>query len=476
MHARNALGLAISFAAACASGSASTPSTRAGTGEGDAGGSHESNRADPSSVTFDIAAQQPVDAAASARGRAALTRDVLGAGWVPSLAIDNLWIVWGDLAPPPSAEYFARFRDRYGLFEAPFDNGKYPLGLRAKGSSVAFDCLMCHADRIAGKTVLGVGNSRLDLRGLYDDLAKLAELAPQYGFPPSPPPEMNVHTLAAGTNDAMGLGLALAARAGGNASLHTDCGGQQAPAWWTTRYRSRLYLDGSGSAGSTRTMMATLLASGESLASLQAKDATFQDLYQYILSFDPPAWSATELDRSRQTRGKAVFEATCASCHGVQSGPSAEYPNRVVSLADVKTDPVRARCFDDGDAAYIDASWFGEDAPMTATGGYLPPPLRGVWATAPYFHNGSVPDLEGVLDSKKRPSRWRRTGSEAEDYDLARVGWRTTTPAAGGDPSSIDGRRVVDTSRAGMGNGGHEFGDALADADREDLLEYLRGL
>ena len=33
--------------------------------------------------------------------------------------------------------------------------------------------------------------------------------------------------------------------------------------------------------------------------------------------------------------------------------------------------------------------------------GYIAPPLDGIWITAPYLHNGSVPDLETLLNSKE---------------------------------------------------------------------------
>ena len=41
--------------------------------------------------------------------------------------------------------------------------------------------------------------------------------------------------------------------------------------------------------------------------------------------------------------------------------------------------------------------------------GYAPPPLVGLWASAPYFHNGSVPELSQVLDSSTRPRFGRRS-------------------------------------------------------------------
>src|SRR5256885_8025425 len=52
--------------------------------------------------------------------------------------------------------------------------------------------------------------------------------------------------------------------------------------------------------------------------------------------------------------------------------------------------------------------------------GYIAPPLDGIWATAPFFHNGSVPTLEGVLDSTKRPAKWTRS-FVSTDYDQAAV-------------------------------------------------------
>jgi hypothetical protein len=56
-------------------------------------------------------------------------------------------------------------------------------------------------------------------------------------------------------------------------------------------------------------------------------------------------------------------------------------------------------------------------------GGYQTPPLDGVWATAPYFHNGSVPTIAGVLESKSRPSIYTRSFSTEKDaYDQQRVG------------------------------------------------------
>ena len=56
--------------------------------------------------------------------------------------------------------------------------------------------------------------------------------------------------------------------------------------------------------------------------------------------------------------------------------------------------------------------------------GYVPPPLVGVWATAPYFHNGSVPTVEAVLNSRLRPDAWKRAQDpNAYDPRQPRVGF-----------------------------------------------------
>jgi len=72
--------------------------------------------------------------------------------------------------------------------------------------------------------------------------------------------------------------------------------------------------------------------------------------------------------------------------------------------------------------------------------GYLAPPLYGVWATAPYFHNGAVPSIWEVLKPSDRKPIWRRISKAAREdqagkvvmgfdstlagYDSAKVGWK----------------------------------------------------
>jgi hypothetical protein len=68
-------------------------------------------------------------------------------------------------------------RDHYGLHPAPYDNGKYPMGLREGsnpllGKGLTSDCMLCHAGSIAGQSYVGLGNASLDFQALFEDLSK----------------------------------------------------------------------------------------------------------------------------------------------------------------------------------------------------------------------------------------------------------------------------------------------------------------
>ncbi|MEK7790757.1 MAG: hypothetical protein AAB309_03935 [Deltaproteobacteria bacterium] len=122
--------------------------------------------------------------------------------------------------------------------------------------------------------------------------------------------------------------------------------------------------------------------------------------------------------------------------------------------------------------------------------GYLPPPLVGVWASAPYFHNGSVPTMELVLNSSKRPEIWKRNNEDPFSYDLQNVGLpysmvtkdryeQLSKEAMEEDLMSqtrIDFRAIYDTRDFGRANRGHLFGDTMTDEERLSVIEFLKSL
>jgi hypothetical protein len=95
--------------------------------------------------------------------------------------------------------------------------------------------------------------------------------------------------------------------------------------------------------------------------------------------------------------------------------------------------------------------------------------LRGIWATAPYLHNGSVPNLWELLTPAKERKPTFMVGSRV--FDPKNVGYAT-------DESPFkNGTFVTDPQNAnGNGNGGHEYGTDLTPDERWALIEYLKTL
>jgi len=163
--------------------------------------------------------------------------------------------------------------------------------------------------------------------------------------------------------------------------------------------------------------------------------------------------------------------------------------------------------------------------------GYEAPPLYGAWASAPYFHNGSVPTIRDVLRPDQRPAVWRRPltkpsssgiqqGLDASfaGYDFDKLGYKydripcnedgadypvvPCTPkgsplsivqgqiskALGGnawlanqsappmDENDRQRRMIMNANEYSLGNGGHVFARALSDHEVDAILEYLKTL
>ena len=178
------------------------------------------------------------------------------------------------------------------------------------------------------------------------------------------------------------------------------------PAWWILGRKATMYYDGRTDARSVRSNMQFLLGE-KTLDEFKALEPTFRDIQAYLKSLKPPKYPFP-IDPSTAARGQAVFAKNCAKCHGTY-GPDGEYPSKIVDLDVIGTDPARALGISDRLVAHYNSTWFGEDYPVSETMiGYQAPPLDGIWATAPYLHNGSVPTLALLLKSSKRPPRFTR--------------------------------------------------------------------
>jgi cytochrome c5 len=99
--------------------------------------------------------------------------------------------------------------------------------------------------------------------------------------------------------------------------------------------------------------------------------------------------------------------------------------------------------------------------------------LNGIWATAPYLHNGSVPTLYDLL----LPRKGEKDPVNGEYRPVTfQVGSREFDPEKVGLKSSGYDGFTFDTSHRGNSNAGHTYGTELDKEKRLDLLEYLKSL
>ena len=210
-------------------------------------------------------------------------------------------------------------------------------------------------------------------------------------------------------------------------------------------------------------------------------------LEDVLAKITPPAWPEDLLgaiDRDKTTRGEQLFATHCLSCHQDLEG-------KLFSLDEVGTDPKRAEnflrplngqefakvipetvqplmdfAFDIAGISEEERKKYEVENPIwRGTGQYQSRRLDGIWSTAPYLHNGSVPTLYDLL----LPAASRTDGFQLGDrtYDAERVGYVLSTE----DPIF-----TYDAASTGGSNAGHEYGTDLSDEDRWALVEYLKTL
>ena len=435
---------------------------------------------DPAFGKFHLA-----DPEAAKRGQVALTSRAFTPA---SFTTDSLATVWRSWTKTKPLDPIGAARERFGLHEAPYPNGDLPMGLR-KGTfalgiqGLALDCMVCHGGSILGKSMVGLGNSSLDLQSLFEEL-------PGAGVRRFPTPFHFSRTR--GTNEAVATSVYLLALRNPDLSFQltksdpklvdTLCG--DVPAWWLMKKKATLYSTGEGDARASRGIMQFSLHPLNQRSFFEKEESTFKDILHYLYSIEAPKYPFS-VDQSLAGRGEGIFRNQCAKCHGTY-GSNPTYPNKIVPLEDVATDPQRLRAYPMDFAQKFSQSWFskGHEGWLAdgyqgrVNDGYQAPPLDGIWATAPYLHNGSVPTLAHLLDSKTRPTRFTRSYRTAEsDYDKEKIGWviRPVDPSVR-PANTHEARKIYDTKELGRSNRGHDYGDKLNEEERKALLEYLKTL
>ncbi|WP_245284111.1 di-heme-cytochrome C peroxidase [Bradyrhizobium sp. Cp5.3] len=120
---------------------------------------------------------------------------------------------------------------------------------------------------------------------------------------------------------------------------------------------------------------------------------------------------------------------------------------------------------------------------LAAGFGYKARPLNGVWATAPFLHNGSVPTIYDLLSPVAERPKAFLLGDPS--FDPVRLGIVTRTVDPKGKTYDRDGYFILDTSKSANRNTGHEFsndrregviGPALSADERNAIIEFLKSI
>ncbi|ETX08436.1 hypothetical protein [Candidatus Entotheonella palauensis] len=174
------------------------------------------------------------------------------------------------------------------------------------------------------------------------------------------------------------------------------------------------------------------------------------------------------LNRELANQGKVVFEQSCYNCHG----ENGDMLGKIVPLEEIGTDPYRLDSYTqklrDLFLEYTKGYDFAFSS-LRKTNGYKSPYLDGIWARAPYLHNGSVPNMMALLTPpEERPKVFFRGG---DVYDPVGLGFKADEPEQNGKTLFR-----FDTALPGNGNQGHTYGTELSQADKAALIEYLKTL
>jgi len=235
-------------------------------------------------------------------------------------------------------------------------------------------------------------------------------------------------------------------------------------------------------------------------------------------SMTHPEWPEffPAVDQDKATQGEALFTEHCSECHAMKPND----PSVLVPLDEIGTDPAMALQFTrtmqktgalEGVRKHIIAGEkFGPEAPAweimqhvvigvlvadptafaSEPGGaeawlrkieevsgadesrqddlesYRARPLHGIWATAPYLHNGSVRNLWQLM----LPPDQRETSFMAGriDFDPVDVGLAVAEEGPG--------RSVIDTTKPGNRATGHDHGTDLSEDEKRAIIEFLKVL
>jgi hypothetical protein len=400
----------------------------------------------------------------------------------------DLWTVWPEPERSEASQADPSTRRKltfsyYGLMPAPEDRDGKQTALGYVGDEKgnwSMNCLACHGGKVAGKVIPGLPNTHIALQTLAEDVRTVKI---RQGKTLSHLDLGSLQTplgTTVGTTNAVVFGIILGAYRRPDMTVdltrklphmvHHDV---DAPPFWNVRKKRSLYADGF-SPKTARPLMQFIMLPRVSPKDLEDWEPDFEEILAWIESLEPPKFPF-EVDPELARQGRTVFNQNCAKCHGTY-GPDGEYQQQTIPIDEIGTDPVRLRALTPEHRQWMKNGWlsdYGKNPVETNPVGYVAPPLDGIWATAPYFHNGSVPTLWHVLHSDSRPVVWKRN---EDGFDQVRMGLEieTFTEIPASVKSAAHRRHYFDTTKSGKSAQGHRFPDVLTEDEKRAVLEYLK--
>src|SRR5262245_9019543 len=249
-------------------------------------------------------------------------------------------------------------------------------------------------------------------------------------------------------------------------------GASDFPSLWNQKPREGMHLhwDGNNDSVAERNLSAAL---GAGVTPVTVDHDALQRIKDWIWTLPPPKYPY-QIDEPLAERGAAVYQQHCFECHADARFREGISEGKLVGLVDdidrIATDPYRLNSYtavfaSNQYALYPDSPY--RFTHFRKTRGYANQPLDGIWARAPYLHNGSVPTMRDLLEPPDRRPKVFYRGNDV--YDQGGLGFVSTVPAESGRTFFR-----YDTSVPGNGNGGHLYGTSISDADKLAVIEYLK--
>jgi hypothetical protein len=294
--------------------------------------------------------------------------------------------------------------------------------------------------------------------------------------------------------------------------LETMIADSKPAVWWNVKYKNRWLSDGSIISGNPihTNFLWNEIGRGTDLIKLEKwlLDNTFviESLTAAVFASRPPRYETffgvDAIDLPKARRGEAHFIQSCQKCHGTYekgwSKENAHLLTKVELVQNVKVTyhlktPVKDVGTDPG--RYLGMNEFAADLNRLAISqsigavvepqkGYVPPPLDGIWARWPYFHNNSIPNLCALLTvGPQRPtSYWAGPALNKDtDFDQDCVGYplNEKTP----QHWKNDAEYFFDSKKEGLSHMGHdqkifikEGIELYSQEQKVELIEFLKTL